>query len=384
MIDTLAISGYRSLRDVVVPLGALTVITGANGSGKSSIYRTLRLIADIADDGIIRSLAEEGGFSKVQWAGPETISAAMRRGDVPVQGTVRNAPTALKLGLSQEGVRYAIELGLPPQDGTSLFNADPEIKAETLWTGEAPRPSARIAERRGPSLKLRSDDGPMVQQAAILAPYDAMMRSVPGVGAAPELAELARSMSAWRFYDALRTDADAPVRQPQIGTRTLRLSADGSDLAAAVQTIFEVGDSDALLGAIDAAFPGCSVQVVEAGGLFTVQMSQPGMLRALSAQELSDGTLRFLLLACALLAPRPAPLLVLNEPEASLHGALIPALASLIDRARDDSQVIVVSHNRALVASLLGIDADLVELHKDLGETMVTASDLPPWTWPKR
>ncbi|MEL6955517.1 MAG: AAA family ATPase, partial [Pseudomonadota bacterium] len=102
------------------------------------------------------------------------------------------------------------------------------------------------------------------------------------------------------------------------------------------------------------------------------------------AQELSDGTLRFLLLACALLAPRPAPLLVLNEPEASLHGALIPALASLIDRARDDSQVIVVSHNRALVTSLLGIDADLVELHKDLGETMVTASDLPPWTWPKR
>ena len=44
MLTTVAVSGYRSLRDVVVPLHGLDVVTGANGSGKSTLYRALRLL----------------------------------------------------------------------------------------------------------------------------------------------------------------------------------------------------------------------------------------------------------------------------------------------------------------------------------------------------
>ena len=62
IITKLAISGYRSLRDVRLPLGPLNVVTGANGSGKSSLYRALRLLADIAQGRIIQSLAAEGGL----------------------------------------------------------------------------------------------------------------------------------------------------------------------------------------------------------------------------------------------------------------------------------------------------------------------------------
>jgi predicted ATPase len=52
MMTRLAISGYRSLRDIRVPLGA-HVVTGANGSGKSSLSRALKLLADIAQGRII-------------------------------------------------------------------------------------------------------------------------------------------------------------------------------------------------------------------------------------------------------------------------------------------------------------------------------------------
>jgi predicted ATPase len=45
MIRALAISGFRSLRDVRLELGRLNIVTGANGSGKSSLYRALPLIA---------------------------------------------------------------------------------------------------------------------------------------------------------------------------------------------------------------------------------------------------------------------------------------------------------------------------------------------------
>jgi len=61
MIRTIAIQGYRSIRDLVLPLGQLSVVTGANGSGKSNIYRSLRLLADAAQNAVVGSLAREGG-----------------------------------------------------------------------------------------------------------------------------------------------------------------------------------------------------------------------------------------------------------------------------------------------------------------------------------
>ena len=74
IISRLCIAGYRSLRDVRLEIGQLTVVTGANGSGKSSLYRALRLLADVAQGRIIQSLALEGGLQSVLWAGPEAFS----------------------------------------------------------------------------------------------------------------------------------------------------------------------------------------------------------------------------------------------------------------------------------------------------------------------
>jgi predicted ATPase len=79
MITKIAISGYRSFRDVRLGLGALNVVTGPNGSGKSSLYRAVRLLADIAQGRIIQSLAAEGGLHSTLWAGPESFSRAMKR-----------------------------------------------------------------------------------------------------------------------------------------------------------------------------------------------------------------------------------------------------------------------------------------------------------------
>ncbi|WP_342779980.1 AAA family ATPase [Leekyejoonella antrihumi] len=78
MLTTLAVSGYRSLRDVVVPLGPLTVVTGANGSGKTSLYRALRLLADCGRGAVVGALAREGGLTSALWAGPASLSGARR------------------------------------------------------------------------------------------------------------------------------------------------------------------------------------------------------------------------------------------------------------------------------------------------------------------
>ncbi len=95
-----------------------------------------------------------------------------------------------------------------------------------------------------------------------------------------------------------------------------------------------------------------------------------------------------LLWIAALLSPRPPALLVLNEPETSLHPDLLPALARLIARASSHTQVIVVSHAAPLVDALLqqrGCHA--IRLDKRLGETIVTNDDewiRPGWHWMTR
>ena len=371
MLDTLAVANYRSLRRLVVPLRRCTVVTGSNGSGKSSLYRALRLLADCARNGAVSALAAEGGLASTMWAGPG-----------------RTGPVSLKLGFAGADFGYAVDLGMP-QIGNSFFALDPEIKTEAVWAGPVLRPAALTAERSGPLARIRDADDGWRTVTTGMRPYDSMISELADPQAAPELMVLRERMRSWRFYDHVRTDAAAPARMSRIGTRTTVLGHDGADLAAALQTIVEIGDAAALAGAIDAAFPGSAVVVRVDGGRFEVGLRQPGMARALTAAELSDGTLRYLLLVAALLSPRPAELAVLNEPESSLHPDLLPALAALIVRAAECTQVVVVTHSPVLVAALGGLDDDLnlLRLVKIDGETAVADRgplDEPAWHWPTR
>jgi predicted ATPase len=384
MITKIAISGYRSLRDIRFSLGALNVVTGANGSGKSSLYRAVRLLANIAQGRIIQSLAAEGGLHSTFWAGPEAFSRAMRKGQQPVQGTVRKASISLKLGFAGDDYGYAIDLGLPTPS-SSQFARDPVIKAESQWTGETLTRANAFAERDGPSVRVRTDSGSWRQAATQLAPFDSMMTHCGDPRDAPELLLLRERMRDWRFYDHFSTDCDAPARKPQVGTFTPVLGSDGADLGAAMQTIREIGNADELDEAIADAFPGCEIAIANNDGFFELHMSQHGLLRPLKAAELSDGTLRYLLLIAALLSPRPPALMVLNEPETSLHPELLPPLARLIGRAAKRSQIIVVSHASGLVADLEEApDTRRIVLEKRLGETLVQGGDWPSWTWPSR
>ncbi|WP_020180888.1 AAA family ATPase [Methylopila sp. M107] len=382
MITRLAVSGYRSLRDLRLTLGRLTVVTGANGSGKSSLYRALRLLADVAQGRVVQSLANEGGIQSTLWAGPERFSLAMKRGEVPVTGVVRDKSVALKLGFAGEDYGYAIDLGFPATLA-GMFSLDPQIKVEALWTGEWLGRSNVFAERRGPGVRIRDDAGQWRQASTQLATFDSMMTHCADPQDGIELLAVREKMRDWRFYDQLRTDRDAPARRPQIGTYTPVLDGDGGNLPAALRTIHEIGDVEGLSAAIEDAFPGSTVGVVSNDGWFELEMRQHGLLRPLRTAELSDGTLRYLLLIAALMSPRPPALMVLNEPETSLHPDLLGPLGRLIALASERSQVVVVSHAAALVEALEGAGARRIGLEKSFGET-ITDDDPPKWEWPKR
>jgi predicted ATPase len=386
MLKTIAIQGYRSLREFRLGLGQINIIEGANGSGKTNIYRALRLLVEAAEGRLVQTLAKEGGLTSVLWAGPENLSREMMLGYMPIQGSARKGPVRLLLGLSSQQLTYMIDLGLPVPSA-SAFTLDPVIKREWLWLGDKPTLSCLLLERKNQTLSFRNlgqwhdIDVPLDSTQSMLAEY-ADPKTVP------ELIVLREAIRGWRFYDHMRTDAGAPARQPAIGTFTPVLGSDGCDLAAALQTIIEVGNNQLLNQTVNDAFPGSQIIIDIQSTMFRVGLQQPGMLRPLFAGELSDGTLRYLLLVAALLTPRPPELIILNEPETSLHPDLLPALGRLIEAYGVNRQIVVVTHSPLLISQLKDLpQTKHFQLEKNFGQTEIInvgQFDFPAWKWPKR
>ncbi len=338
---SLEVSGYRSIRSLTLPLQPLTVVQGANASGKTSLYRSLELLQVAVHGGLARRVAAEGGMPSLLWAGEKRDPG----------------PVRLRVEVELTDFGYSLACGHPrPRTGSdgrrpSAFTLDPELKEEELFVRSGGR-KVRLAYREGSSAQVRNETGRLERFAFELDRSASLLSQVREPHRFPELSMAAQTFAGWRFYHSFRTDAGSPLRAPQIGIRTPVLAADGQDLAAALQTIYEIGDGGGLDRAIQRAFPGARLTISEHFGRFEVELRMPGMKRAFGAAELSDGSLRYLCLAAALLSPRPPSLLAFNEPESSLHPRLLGPLAELCAAAAQRSQLWITTHSQPLAQHL--------------------------------
>jgi len=340
-LTDIQITGYRSVRAISFPVRQLSVLVGANGVGKTNLYRALELVRAAATGDFAQDIAREGGLASVIWAGE-------RRSHEPARMTLR---IGLELADGHgDGlpVSYEIEPGFPTKVDAA-FPLEAMIKQESL-TLAGRRPVA-LMERKGPAIWVRNQEGKRMQADAVLLSSETALSGLRGI---PEIDRVREAIAAWRFYHGFRTDADSPLRLPSRAVTAPTLDANGANLAAVLATLRHIRqDSVDLDEAVDHAFPGAQLVVPPPEHFASFAMRFADMpKREFAANELSDGTLQFLALMGALLSYRLPPLIALNEPENSLHPELLPALARIIAKAAQRTQVWVVTHSQTLADAL--------------------------------
>ena len=334
-------AGYRSLKQIAYPVSRLDVFVGANGVGKSNLYRALELLRGAAANTLGHDLAREG-LDLAMWAGARTHH----------QPGVRLAVGLAALDRLETALRYEVEVGFPAPTSPT-FGREPQIKAESL-TYVGGRRAVRLLERDGPSVMARNEAGrPTAIEIDVLA-SETVLGRLEDPSRYPEMDLVRRTLLAWRFYHDLRTDAESALRRPCVAVAAPTLASDGSNLAAVFATLAHIReDTTDLDSVISAAFPGARLVVPPPERMASFGMAFPEFpRRVFEAAELSDGTLRFLSLAGALLAYRLPPFIALNEPESSLHPDLMEPLARLIAKAAERTQVWLVTHSERLAAAI--------------------------------
>lgn len=355
------VQGYRSLRRIFLEPTSLVAIVGPNGSGKTNVLRALRLLNAAGRGTLARALAEEGGIAAAIWGG------------APDKGPMRIA-----VAVTLDAFRYSLELGV--RGGKDLetepFRFDPRIALEEVQFKHRGR-SRGLLERRAGTVTVADRSGASQTFSNLLGASETALTGLREPELYPEVAAIRRTLAGWRFFHAIRTDRDAPVRQPQLCVQTDLIDHDGRDLAAALATIRHIGDREALDRVVAEAFPGHRVHITHAGTRLQLQMEVPGLRRPVSADELSDGTLQFLFLVAALLSPRPPSLMVFNEPETSINPELLPALADLLVAVSARTQIWLTTHSPVLTTAISKARHSMVvALERVAGETRIVGQGL--------
>lgn len=338
MLRAMLAENYRSLRSIRMDLGQVNLFVGENGTGKSNLYRSLQLVQAAARGTLAQEIAAEGGMASALWTGRRRPNEPVR---IRLEAELLDEERAITF-------RYLIEAGLRPPAAAG-FAFEPQIKTEELSIETGRRP-VTVLKRAGPGIMVRNEAGRMEEHPEQALTSETALSLLGDAGHYPEIGAFRRAVLQWRFFHGFRTDRDSPLRQPSLSFTAPMLEESGANLAAVFATLAHIRqDTVELDRAITEAFDGARLSVPDpeefaSFGLVFPQFPQ----RVFQPRELSDGQIRFLALAGALLSYRTPTFVALNEPEASLHPSMLPPLATMIATAARSSQIWLVTHSELL------------------------------------
>lgn len=346
------VKGYRALADVTLDLHPLTVMIGPNGCGKTSLLEIFQLLKEAAQERLAEALSSLGGFTNIL----TRTSDAPPRLEVVLKVDMESVPSIGPL-------TYHLTLE-PGPHGIAFVSVQ-----EHLWQSEPDGGHRRIiysTTPTGPELQLAKRP---LRESGILIKSEAEPEALRD--------RLTQTLSLGPLEVSLR----APVRLPQALVPTVQPGRNGESLFAALYNMRESKTSRSFYERIEEilhlAFPDfghLELQVVGAGQI-TLAWHEKSLTIPLYPNHLSEGTLRFLWLTTALLSPEPPPLILIDEPEVSLHPELLQILAALMRDASARTQLLVATHSSDLIRWLR--PDEVVVIDKQDGKSIFTWANDP-------
>lgn len=334
-IKQVEISGYRPFDRLTVTPGALTVVIGANASGKSSLFDFFRFLAFAAANPLPPEIDPNSvGKSLFRVGGPERISFS------------------LTVDLRQRlPLRYEAEIQGPI--GRPVVSRERLATTEPLAQGES-QPFVFMDFIGGKGVVRDQVERRLKRPAWTVEPNELALRRALD----PTLITLSRFQNflmSWRFYSGFDVSASAAIRRPVPTEPTPTLAHDGANLSAVLFWLMTEHPEKwrELETHLRSAIPGFqSLNVRAQGGPGTVigVWKEAGVRGELALADLSDGTLRLVCWLTLCLSPTLPLFVCIDEPELGLHPRVLPVVAGLLRLASSRSQLIVATHSPYLVA----------------------------------
>ena len=344
MIQTLHLQGYRSLKEVIWTPGKLNVIIGPNGSGKSNLLRALALLQRSAMGKLPEDLVREGGIAPVLWDGQARELA----------WSVKTEPVGAERDPLRDALTY--ELRLRQLGGTSAYRVEHELLANYHLqnAGAKPQPLKFLDRRPGHAVTFDAQEKQLLAVEGSVPDDQTLLSLVAGPFSNPIVTAFHQKLAAWSIFHDLHVDQGAEVRRPAVARLDKRVAADGQNLIPVLHTLYSTDrdfktDVDAAMRAAfghdfeELSFPPAADQRIQ------LRLRWRSLKSTQSAADLSDGTMRFLLLLAILCNPEPDALIAIDEPEVGLHPSMLPIVAELARQASDRSQVILTTHSPQLL-----------------------------------
>jgi predicted ATPase len=338
MIRSLRVSNFRSLGEgVEVRLDALTLLVGANGSGKSNVMDALRFVSDAMHMGLQGALTHRNGIGAVRrWSGGHPFDLSI----------------TVQVDLAGGTGGYSFEL-------TGAKAEDYRVKREAAWLNVG-----------GTSVLFRVENGTWADGPENLRPpLDAQSLALPLVGGDARFRPLVNELQNITVYSIFPDT----LRAPQKYSPTKPMSRHGDnwvsvlhDQSAGTWKPELVSALHKLTGDIE------DLRITQAAGFLVVEFrhhSANSKMKWFGASQESDGTLRVAGIVSALLQDPAVPVIGIEEPELTVHPGAVPLLHDFLQQASQRSQVIVTTHSPELLDLVLPSAVRVVE-RRD-GETTI-------------
>ena len=314
-LDRLTIRGFKSIRELNdFKLGNLNVFIGGNGAGKSNLIEFFRMLQKVMNGDLNEYIFSGGGVSDFLFNGREVTPKMY-----------------FETHFGVRGYRFSIVPG--PKGNCAIFDEARYYEpGEIGWW----------------KLGSSSDGTSMLVDEAKGKDWGAKCSK-----------RVLSSIASWKIYHFHDTRAKAGMRNSEIVQDNKYLRFDASNIAPYLLRLKkqhadvyqEIVDSIRLVMPFFDKFLLEVDSLGEIGEKQKVSLSwlQKGSDYPMQPYHLSDGSIRFICLATALLQPDPPAAIIIDEPELGLHPSAISILAELIQDASRRTQMIVATQSPALV-----------------------------------